>query len=212
MFGMDRDVMENVLDEARRQGLRSATHLAVEETTARDFAELGGTTVEHFYGVADAALDGIQDFPPEHNASNEIHRFGRAGELYLQRNLNKEKLSSVLDLMVKNKVYWSPTMVAYLASRDLIRAQPGVVHGQRVAGVVGVGQLVFRTVQHVAHVVQRASSPGGSAGGEPGTASGTVIQAIGPSSSLPDQKAWFRSRARTWLKATRRLALPKGLS
>lgn len=123
MFGMDRDVMEAVLDEARKQGLRTAAHLAVEETTARDFAELGGTSIEHFYGVADAALDGIQDFPPDHNANNEIHRFGRAGELYLQPNLNREKLTQVLDLMVKNKVFWSPTMDAYIASRDLIRSQ-----------------------------------------------------------------------------------------
>ncbi|MBM3285657.1 MAG: amidohydrolase family protein, partial [Candidatus Aminicenantes bacterium] len=71
----------------------------------------------------DAALDGIQNFPPEHNADNEIHRFGRAGELYIQPNLNREKLSAVLDLMVKNKVFWCPTLSIYVASRDLIRAQ-----------------------------------------------------------------------------------------
>lgn len=123
MFGMDRDVMEVVLEEARKQGLRTAAHLAVAETTAKDFVDLGGTSIEHFYGVADAALDGIQNFPPDHNASNEIHRFGRAGELYLQPNLNRQKLTEVLDLMVKNKVFWVPTMDAYIASRDLIRSQ-----------------------------------------------------------------------------------------
>jgi len=123
MFGMDRDVMEAVLDEAHKQGMRAAAHIAVEETTAKDFAELGGTSIEHFYGVADAALDGIQNFPADHNANNEIHRFGRAGELYLQPNLNREKLTQVLDLMVKNKVFWVPTMDAYIANRDLIRSQ-----------------------------------------------------------------------------------------
>jgi imidazolonepropionase-like amidohydrolase len=121
--GMDRDLLEALLDEAHKQGLRVAIHNAVEEVNAKDFAELGGTSIEHFYGVADAALDGIQDFPPEHNANNEIHRFGRAGELYIQKNLNKEKLSQVLDLMVKNHVTWSPTLSIYIASRDLIRAQ-----------------------------------------------------------------------------------------
>ena len=90
--GIDRDLLEAFLDEAHKQNLRTATHIAVEETTAKDFAELGVTSIEHFYGVADAALDGIQDFPPEHNASNEVHRFGRAGELYIQHNLNREKL------------------------------------------------------------------------------------------------------------------------
>jgi len=122
-FGMDRDLAEAVMDEAHKQGLRSAVHIAVDETTAKDWAEFGVTSIEHFYGVADAALDGIQAFPPDHNANNEIHRFGRAGELYLQPNLNREKLSAVLDLMVKNKVFWCPTLSIYVASRDIIRAQ-----------------------------------------------------------------------------------------
>ena len=123
LFGMDRDQAEAVLDEAHKVGLRSAVHIAVEETTARDYAELGVGSIEHFYGIADASLDGIQDFPPEHNAYNEVHRFGRAGELYLQRNLNREKLAQTLDLMVARQVAWCPTMTAYVASRDLIRAQ-----------------------------------------------------------------------------------------
>ena len=120
---MDRDLAEALMDEAKKQGLRTQVHIAVDETTAKDWAELGVTSIEHFYGIADAALDGIQNFPPEHNASNEIHRFGRAGELYIQPNLNRKKLSDVLDLMVKNNVTWSPTMSIYVASRDVIRAQ-----------------------------------------------------------------------------------------
>ena len=79
--------------------------------------------IEHFYGIADAALDGIQDFPPEMNLANEIHRFGRAGELYTQKNLNHEKLSKLLDDMVAKGVAWSPTMSTYEATRDLVRAQ-----------------------------------------------------------------------------------------
>lgn len=121
--GMDRDLAEALLDEAKKQGLRTAVHIAVDETTAKDWAELGVTSIEHFYGVADAALDGIQNFPAEHNARNEIHRFGRAGELYIQPNLNRKKLSDVLDLMIKNNVTWCPTLSIYVASRDVIRAQ-----------------------------------------------------------------------------------------
>jgi len=123
IFGIDRDLLVAALDEAHAQNMRTATHIAVEETTAKDFAELGVTSIEHFYGIADAALDGIQDFPANHNASNEVHRFGRAGELYLQHNLNREKLSGVLDLMVANRVAWVPTLSIYAASRDLVRAQ-----------------------------------------------------------------------------------------
>jgi imidazolonepropionase-like amidohydrolase len=121
IIGADRDQLEAILDEARTLGLRTAAHIAVEETNARDYAELGVTSIEHFYGVADAALDGVQNFPPEMNYANEIHRFARAGELYAQAN--PEKLAAVLDLMVQKHVAWDPTFSIYEASRDLVRAQ-----------------------------------------------------------------------------------------
>ena len=68
-------------------------------------------------------FDGIQNFPPEMNLNNEIHRFGRAGELYTQPNLNREKLSALLQDMATKGVAWSPTMSTYEATRDLIKAQ-----------------------------------------------------------------------------------------
>jgi imidazolonepropionase-like amidohydrolase len=121
--GLDRDQLAALLDEAHKVGLRSTTHIGVEETTARDYVDLGVDCIEHFYGVGDAALEGIQDFPPEHNSNNEIHRFGRAGELYTQNNFNPAKMTKLLDDMVAKGVAWSPTMSTYEAGRDLIKAQ-----------------------------------------------------------------------------------------
>jgi imidazolonepropionase-like amidohydrolase len=123
LSGYDRDQLEALMDEAKKLGLPSTVHVGVEETTAKDYVELGVGCIEHFYGVGDAALDGIQNFPPEHNSSNEIHRFGRAGELYIQDNFNPKKLSDLLDLMVAKGTCWSPTMSTYEASRDLIKNQ-----------------------------------------------------------------------------------------
>jgi imidazolonepropionase-like amidohydrolase len=120
---MDRDQVTATLDEAKKLGLPTTVHIAVGEATARDFVDLGVNCIEHFYGVADAALDGIQEFPPEMNYANEIHRFGRAGELYTQSNLNREKLSQLLSDMAAKGVAWSPTMSTYEAARDLIKAQ-----------------------------------------------------------------------------------------
>jgi len=120
---LDRDQAAAAVSEARLQGLPTTVHVAVAEATARDYVDLGANCLEHFYGVADAALDGIQNFPPEHNTSNEVHRFGRAGELYTQANLNPQKLSKLLDDMVAKGVGWSPTMSTYEASRDLIKNQ-----------------------------------------------------------------------------------------
>ena len=118
---MDRDQLEAIMDEAHRLGLRTATHIGVEETTAKDYIELGVTSIEHFYGIADAALRGIQNFPPQMNYFNEIHRFSRAGELYAQSD--PAKLAQVIDAMVEHHVAWDPTFSIYEANRDLTRAQ-----------------------------------------------------------------------------------------
>jgi imidazolonepropionase-like amidohydrolase len=120
---MDRDQAAAAIDEAKSVGLPTTVHIAVGEATARDFVDDGVNCIEHFYGIPDAAFDGVQEFPPEMNLNNEIHRFGRAGELYTQTNLNKEKLSKLLDDMVAKHVAWSPTMSTYEAARDLVRAQ-----------------------------------------------------------------------------------------
>jgi len=120
---MDRDQVAAALDESKKVGLPTTVHVAVGEATARDFVDLGVNCLEHFYGVADASLDGIQDFPPEMNYANEIHRFGRAGEVYIQNNFNPQKLSTLLEDMVAKGVAWSPTMSTYEATRDLIKAQ-----------------------------------------------------------------------------------------
>ncbi|MFI5178119.1 MAG: amidohydrolase family protein [Vicinamibacterales bacterium] len=120
---LDRDQAAAAIDEAKKQGLPTTVHIAVAETTARDFVDLGINCIEHFYGVGDAALDGVQDFPPEQNMANEIMRFGRAGELYTQANFDHDKLSKLLDDMVARHVAWSPTMSTYEANRDLIRNQ-----------------------------------------------------------------------------------------
>jgi imidazolonepropionase-like amidohydrolase len=121
IFGMDRDQLEATMAEAKAQGLKTTTHIAVEEVTARDFAELGVDSIEHFYGIADAALEGVQHFPADMNYNNELMRFSKAGELYAQAN--PAKLEGVLDLMVARKVAWSPTLSIYEASRDVVKAQ-----------------------------------------------------------------------------------------
>lgn len=121
IIALDRDQLEATLDEAHRLGLRTAAHIGVEETTAKDYVELGVTSIEHFYGVADAALNGIQQFRPAINYNDEIHRFGHAGELYAQAD--RGKLSQIIDQMVARKVAWSPTLSIYDASRDVVRAQ-----------------------------------------------------------------------------------------
>jgi imidazolonepropionase-like amidohydrolase len=121
IFGMDRDIMEAALDEAHRLGLRVSHHVGVEETDARDDAAFGTTSIEHWYGVPDAALRGSQKFPSWYNYTDESDRFRYAGRLW--READPKKLKVVLQSMVERGVNWCPTFVIYEANRDLLRAQ-----------------------------------------------------------------------------------------
>ncbi|MBI5086685.1 MAG: amidohydrolase family protein, partial [Acidobacteria bacterium] len=120
-LGVFRDVMDTVADEAARLGLRRAHHAGVEETNAWDDIRTSTTSIEHWYGIPDAALGGgVQAFPPGYNYSNELDRFRYAGRLW--REAEPARLSAVLDAMVKAKVAWDPTLSIYEAARDLDKA------------------------------------------------------------------------------------------
>ena len=122
ILGVYRDVMEALEDEAHKLGLRVAHHTGVEETNAWDDIKFGTTSIEHWYGIPDAAIEsGRQDFPARYNYNNETDRFRYAGRLW--REANWDLLMKVFDAMVAAHVAWDPTLDIYEASRDLQRAQ-----------------------------------------------------------------------------------------
>jgi hypothetical protein len=122
LFGIDRDLMEAMMDEAHKQGLRVAHHTGVEETNTWDDIKFGTTSIEHWYGIPDAAiLSGRQNFPSDYNYNDETDRFRWAGRLW--READQDRLMQVLDGMIKSNVAWDPTLDIYEASRDLQRAQ-----------------------------------------------------------------------------------------
>jgi hypothetical protein len=122
LFGVDRDIMQAMEDEAKKVGLHIAHHTGVEETNAWDDIRFGTTSIEHWYGIPDAAIEsGRQNFPADYNYANEVDRFRYAGRLW--REANWDRLMKVLDGMVEGGVAWNPTLDIYEASRDLQRAQ-----------------------------------------------------------------------------------------
>lgn len=122
LVGMDRDLLGAAIDEARKQGLRVAHHAGVEETDAWDDARFGTTSIEHWYGIPDAAIpDRVQKFPADYDYNDETDRFRWAGRLW--READPQLLSKVLDTLVAAKVAWVPTLDIYEASRDLQRAR-----------------------------------------------------------------------------------------
>lgn len=121
IFGMDRDIMAAIVEETKKLGLKVAHHVGVEETDARDVAAFRVSTIEHWYGIPDAALKGSQNFPPSYNYNNESDRFRWAGRLW--READPAKLDAVLDAMIAKGVAWIPTFSTYEACRDMTRAR-----------------------------------------------------------------------------------------
>lgn len=122
IVGIHRDTMDAMMGHAKSLGMRVAHHVGVEETNAWDNIRNHTTTIEHWYGIPDAALpDGVQNFPPEFNYADEVHRFRYAGRLW--RETDPARLKLVLEGMVKAGVAWDPTFNIYEASRDLQRAE-----------------------------------------------------------------------------------------
>lgn len=126
LYTIDRDLMAAMMDEAKKQGMRVMHHVGVEETNAWDDIKGGTTSIEHWYGIPDAAIEsGRQNFPSDYNYNDEVDRFRYAGRLW--REANWDRLMKVLDSMVEANVAWDPTLVIYEASRDLQRAQTNPV-------------------------------------------------------------------------------------
>ncbi|NIM50535.1 MAG: amidohydrolase family protein [Gemmatimonadales bacterium] len=121
VFVLRPDVWEAVMDEAHKLEFPVATDMKIQEYDALDAARLGVRTIEHWYGIPDAAIPGPQDFPEAYNYDNELDRFRWAGDLW--RQADPDRLSSVLDTMLAHNVSWDPTLAVYEVNRDLVRAQ-----------------------------------------------------------------------------------------
>ncbi|MEX2526217.1 MAG: amidohydrolase family protein [Gemmatimonadota bacterium] len=122
-------VMEAILDEARAHNLGSVAHLeqmGVQRMNALDAARLGLTRLTHFYGIFEALYKGnqVQPFPFQYNYNDEQFRFGQVAR---QWNLIHERGSpewnALIQEFLEHDFVLDPTMTAYLASRDVMRAR-----------------------------------------------------------------------------------------
>ena len=125
VFILRPDVWAALADEAKAQGLPIATDLKIQETDAVAAARMGIRSLEHWYGVPDAAIPGPQNFPASYSYDNELDRFRWAADLW--RQADPARLSAVIDTMLAHDVTWDPTFAVYEANRDLSRAHNAVV-------------------------------------------------------------------------------------
>ena len=131
---MDPEIMAALLDEAKKHSLGSTAHLdqmGVVRMNARDAARLGLGTVTHYYGLFEALLrdHSVQPYPTHHNYNDEQHRFGQVARLWDKIHpRGSREWNALIDELVERRVFLDPTMVAYLASRDVMRMRRAEWH------------------------------------------------------------------------------------
>jgi hypothetical protein len=116
------DVLAAIADESNKLGMFTMADLKVSESDARVASNAGVRSIEHWYGVPDAALAGSQDFPTDYNYWDELDRFRYAGLLWAEAAKHPDRLEAVIDLLVRNGTNWNPTLAVYEDNRDVWRS------------------------------------------------------------------------------------------
>jgi hypothetical protein len=117
------DVLQALTDEAESLGMGVAVDLKVGESDAVIASDAGVRSIEHWYGVPDAALGRSQRFPFDYNYNDELDRFRWAGDLWADADRHPDRIHAVLDHLIANGTAWNVTLVVYEANRDLFRAR-----------------------------------------------------------------------------------------
>ncbi|MFQ5793064.1 MAG: amidohydrolase family protein, partial [Acidobacteriota bacterium] len=117
--GVYPDLLEAIGSEARSVGLPIMQHNSIGargRATGVDSARAGITSVEHWYGVPEAAIPGGQKLPLDYNELHELDRFRWAGRLWQQ--VDWELMEEALSAMVAQGISWDPTFSVYEGNRD----------------------------------------------------------------------------------------------
>jgi len=75
-------------------------------------------TLEHTYGIPQAAIPGSQSIPPDYNYSDEVDRFRWSGHVWTEADQYPDDVLWVLDTMIENGTVWDPTMAVYEINRE----------------------------------------------------------------------------------------------
>ncbi len=128
------DIMAALLEESKKFNLGSTAHLAqggVAQMNAIDAARLGLETVTHYYGLFEALYDDhdVQPWPADMNYNDEQHRFGQVARQWnLIHPQGSDEWQAMLEELLALDVTLDPTMTAYVATRDVMRARTAEWH------------------------------------------------------------------------------------
>ncbi|MCY4264679.1 MAG: amidohydrolase, partial [Gammaproteobacteria bacterium] len=129
IFNFPPDVLQALLDEAKKHGLGSTAHLTqlmVAETNARQATAMGLDTVTHFYGLFESMYGDhdIQPWPDNMNYNDEQDRFSQVARQWQFINpQGSDEWNDLISHFLEHDVFLDPTMPANLAGRDFMRAR-----------------------------------------------------------------------------------------
>ena len=103
--------------------IRDSAQTRVVYNNALRSAQLGLTSMTHWYGLPEALFEDriIQNYPLNYNYNNEQHRFEEAGKLWAQAaEPYSEKWNEVMNEMLELDYTLNPTFTIYEANRSLM--------------------------------------------------------------------------------------------
>ena len=128
LFGDDPEIEAAVLDEGKKLGLGSTAHLSqtyVARFNARDAVGMGLGTVTHYYGLFEPLLRdrSLQAFPADQNYNDDQMRWSAQGRIWDQiYPRGGKQWNELLQFFLDHRTVLDPTMSAYVALRDRMRA------------------------------------------------------------------------------------------
>lgn len=129
IFNNPPDVLAALLDEAKEQDLGSTAHLSqlmVAEVNAKQAVGMGLGTVTHFYGLFESMYKDhdVQTWPHDMNYTNEQDRFTQVARQWNMVEMQgSDAWNDLIQYFLDHDTFLDPTMTAYLAGRDVMRAR-----------------------------------------------------------------------------------------
>jgi imidazolonepropionase-like amidohydrolase len=134
IFNFPPEVLQAILDEAKKQGLGSVAHLGqkmVAGVNGIDAARMGLDTVTHFYGLFESMYKDhdVQPWPAEMVYEDEQWRFGQVARQWsLIHEPGSEEWNALIDEFIELGTTLDPTFTIYAASRDVMKARTAEWH------------------------------------------------------------------------------------
>jgi hypothetical protein len=132
----DPELMEAYISEAHKLGMSTTAHLGqmgVGRMNLIQAARLGLDIQTHFYGLPESLYTNnrVQPWPANYNNQDEQDRFGQVARQWpLMAKRGSKQWNDLIQELLSLGITLDPTMTAYMAGRDVMRARNADWHAE----------------------------------------------------------------------------------